>query len=398
MSNIAVFPSNRIPYSQLIGCALLVAGTTVGAGMLGMPLITSQAGFIPAVAITVIVWAVMLMTGLLLLEVCLQVPGSSNILSLAQHFFGKTGRTWVGALFAFLYYALLTAYFDAGTHLISSVFSCPFFISLMSFSLLFGVIVANGFHWINKVNTALTLAMVASYSLLLVWGGSSVDTVRLSHAQLSASFFATPVLFSAFGFHNIIPSLVGEVGKNKKLLRLSIVLGTMLALVIFLLWQWLIIGSIPQDVLQKTLAQGMPVTMALQAIVAKTGVFLTGQCFAFFALTTSLLGVSFSMLDFLSEALASYKIQLNRIALTVLTFSIPILCVLWDPTLFDKALGIAGGFGEAILNGFIPIVFFLLYKRRRVEEKLSAFQKITVAVLSLFCFFVVLVELYQLVF
>ena len=398
MPTIPVFSSSKVNFSQLLGCTLMVAGTTVGAGMLGMPLITSQAGFFPAIAITAAVWGFMLITGLLLLDVCLQSPGASNILSLAQHFLGKPGKRWVGALFAFLYYALLTAYFAAGTHLISSVFSCSFFVSLVSFGLVFGLVLIKGFSWIHKVNTALTLAMVGSYGLLLIWGGACVDPDRLSYTKLSASFLATPVLFSAFGFHNIIPSLVSAVGRNRGLLRMAVVFGTLLALLMFLLWQWLIIGSIPRDVLKKTLKEGLPVTMALQAVIGKNGVFLTGQCFAFFALTTSLLGVSLSMIDFLSEVFSRYKKWMNRMTLTLMTFFVPIFCVVWDPTVFDTALGIAGGFGEAVLNGFIPILFFVLYKKSSADAPLRLTQKTLLLALSLFCLSVILIEVYELCF
>jgi hypothetical protein len=80
---------------------------------------------------------------------------------------------------------------------------------------------------------------------------------------------------------------------QKDLLRWSIILGTSIALVIFLLWQWLIIGAIPKNILQETLMQGLPVTQALQNVTGRPYLFFIGQFFAFFALTTSLLGVCF---------------------------------------------------------------------------------------------------------
>ncbi len=52
--------------NHFIGGILLVAGTTIGAGMLAIPLVTATAGFLPAFIITFFVWLFMLLTGLLL--------------------------------------------------------------------------------------------------------------------------------------------------------------------------------------------------------------------------------------------------------------------------------------------------------------------------------------------
>lgn len=41
--------------------------------------------------------------------------------------------------------------------------------------------------------------------------------------------------------------------------------------------------------------------------------------------------------------------------LSFLTFSPPFIFAAIYPLVFDKALGIAGGFGEAVLNGLFPV-------------------------------------------
>ena len=77
--------------SKVVSGSLLIAGTTIGAGMLGIPLVTSQCGFVPAIIITVIVWAFMLATGLLLLRATLWMPNHSSFLSISRHFLGRWG-------------------------------------------------------------------------------------------------------------------------------------------------------------------------------------------------------------------------------------------------------------------------------------------------------------------
>ena len=81
-------------FKNLLSGSLLIAGTSIGAGMLGIPLITGQAGLKPALLITVVTWIYMLMTGLLFLEVTLWMPKGSNVLSMAKRFLGPKGQ-WI---------------------------------------------------------------------------------------------------------------------------------------------------------------------------------------------------------------------------------------------------------------------------------------------------------------
>jgi tyrosine-specific transport protein len=102
----------------------------------------------------------------------------------------------------------------------------------------------------------------------------------------------------------------------------------------------------------------MPITAALKSGTVGQSMFVIGQIFAFFALVTSLLGVSLSMVDFLADGIRASRKGLSRFGLTFLVFFPPFVLVSIYPAAFDKALGIAGGIGEAILNGLIPIALF----------------------------------------
>ena len=344
-------------FKNLLSGSLLIAGTSIGAGMLGIPLITGQAGLKPALLITVVTWIYMLMTGLLFLEVTLWMPKGSNVLSMAKRFLGPKGQWISGAMFIFLYYCLMVAYFAAGAPLLGDVLHLPTsgWMLYFVFGLIFGTIVAIGPKSVDRANILLTISMVVAFFLLIGLGANSVIVSRLEFSNWKPLLFAPPFLFSAFGFHNIIPPLAGYLKRDVKTLCLSIFIGTFIPLLFYSLWQWLIIGSIPQDVLMSTLAKGAPVTSALQKVSGHPMLKLIGACFALFAIVTSTIGVSFSLVDFLGDGLKAARTGYSRIGLAFLTFAPPFLCTVLDPTIFDKALSIAGGFGEAFLNGFLPV-------------------------------------------
>lgn len=348
-------------FKKILSGSFLVAGTTVGAGMLGIPLLTAKAGFWPAVWINLGAWLIMLWTGLLYLEATLWMPVGSNLLSMSKRFFGVKGRLFSGIMFLFLYYCLLVAYYAAGAPMLALGVGKILGIQITGisvyilFGVIFGGIVGLGAKWIDRTNIILTTGLIFSYFFLISLGGPLVETERFVRADWGLSLFAMPILFSAFGYHNIIPSLVTYFGKDRKAIQKSIFIGTLMALIIYLIWQWLVIGLIPIEDIAIALQAGKPVTAALHNLTGNIWIFWIGQLFAFFALVTSLLGVSFSMVDFFADGLKMQRHGWKRGGLSFITFFPPLILSMMYPAVFDKALGIAGGIGEAILNGLIPI-------------------------------------------
>src|SRR5580658_748713 len=101
-------------FNKTLSGTLLIAGTTIGAGMLGIPLLTAKAGFLPAVGITAAVWVFMLATGYLYLEATLWMHEGANVLSMSRRFLGRSGKWLAGGTYLFLYYCLMVAYYAAG--------------------------------------------------------------------------------------------------------------------------------------------------------------------------------------------------------------------------------------------------------------------------------------------
>jgi tyrosine-specific transport protein len=356
----AVKTATKSFFSKVLSGTLLIAGTAIGAGMLGIPLLTAQAGLYPALLITGLVWIFMLATGLLVVEATLWMPPGANILTITGRLLGNKGRLLAGVLFLFLYYCLMTAYVAGGAPIFSAIFtgatglSLPGMSTYILFALLFGLIVMRGVRSIDRMNLLLMIGMAASYAFLVGFGAQGVSMERFVFFDLPAAFTAAPVLFSAFGYHNVIPSLCTYLERDRKALRLSVCLGTTIALIVYVIWQWLVIGSVPLEAIAEAKAAGQPATVVLQAITANPwlGTFASG--FGFLALVTSLLGVALSMVDFLADGLRKYTTK--RFVPTLLTFVPPLLIAIIDPTLFDRALGISGGFGEAFLNGLLPVL------------------------------------------
>lgn len=396
--------TKKINLMRVMSGTFLIAGTMIGAGMLGIPLVTGVSGFLPGLLVTGIVWFFMYCTGLLFLEAALWMPDGSNVLSIAGRFFGKGGRVIAGGMFIFLYYCLMIAYFAAGAPLLAEAFaSIGWFLTgwkmFAIFGLLFGGIVAIGPKSIDRVNIIMSIAMIAAWFSLIGSGSDEVEMVRLQFTKWPAMIWAMPVLFSAFGFHNVIPSLCTYLKRDKRSLRFAVFWGSFLPLIVYIVWQWLVIGAIPQKILTKTLEEGTSITAAFSIASGNPSFAIIGRFFAFFAIVTSILGVAFSMVDFLGDGFqVTERRGLKRIGLTLLTFVPPFILATLKPDIFTTALSIAGGFGEAFLNGLLPIGLIWVGKYSRgLKADLNWLEnKAILSLLILYALFVTILEIFHL--
>lgn len=359
MTNISHSDAKPAKFSLVSGI-LLVTGTCVGAGMLALPVVTGEAGFFPSMAINILCWIFMLLTGLLFLEATLWMKEGSNVLSMASRFFGPVGK-WIGGLsFLFLYYCLEVSYIAGGTPIFVSQMNSlgiPLigFKGYFAFACVFGLIVFLGSQVIDRVNWILMMGLVLSYFLLIGVGSHEVQISYLKRQNWNLFLLAAPTLFSAYGYHNIIPSLSTLMHRNVQQLRQAIIWGTTLPFLIYAVWQWMIIGTVSEEQISTAVAEGIPVTQLLHSITGHPWVSFLGTYFGYFALITSFLGVSLSMVDFLADGISIKPHGWKRIALCLAVFIPPTIIASNYPGIFLEALGIAGGFGEAILNGLFPI-------------------------------------------
>ncbi len=387
--------------SPLFSGILLVVGTAIGGGMLGIPLVTAGAGFLPAALVTLAVALFMLGTGFLFMEAALWLPDQANVFSITDRFLGPYGRGACCAMFLFLYSCLLVAYVAAGSALMGGFIAAVFHIVLspwmeiVLFGALFGLIIHLGHHIIDRANRVLSVGMLLAFVFFIGSSAGHVSALNLSRSNYPAMIFAIPVLFSSFGFHNVIPSLCTYLKRDKKALAGSLFGGIGIVTAVYLIWQLLFIGIIPSSLNETLLEEGKIATEGLSYVTGNSFLIAVGSFFAFFAISTSLLGVGFSMIDFYTDLFAKTSAPPSRFALTLLTLAPPVGFCLYNPQVFDQALGVAGGIGEAVMNGLLPVVLVWI---GRYRDKLTAHypffsRPLLIALFAISCF-VVLLELY----
>ena len=123
--------------SKVFGGTLLIAGTSIGAAMLAMPILTGLFGFLGTLLIIVCCWLFMYWMALVILEACLQFEDGVSFITLAQDSLGifTAGVTWV--TFLLLFYSLLAAYLSGSGSIVvdalESLFNINFRLILIFF-------------------------------------------------------------------------------------------------------------------------------------------------------------------------------------------------------------------------------------------------------------------------
>jgi tyrosine-specific transport protein len=356
----------------ILGAALLVGGTSIGGGMLGLPVVSAAGGFIPAIGIHLLCWLFMSCTALLMLEVCLWTGRETNLITMAHKTLGNTGRAVCWALYLFLFYTLTLAYVTECGNLVADVLSdvIPSWMGTIIFLATFIPLIYIGAAAVDRANWLFMIGLGTSFFGFVALGFNHVNPEQLLVIDWEKSLIALPIAFTSFAFQGVIPTLTYYLDHDAKRLRPAILIGAFLPLVCYAIWEWLVIGIVPLegpggllDAMDKSLTAIQPLKQALN----DPTVFVLAQFFGFFALTTSFLGVTLGLLDFLADGLNIEKTWKGKLFLILLVFTPPVAISAVNPHIFLVALNYAGGIGVTLLLGLMPIL--MAWKLRYVMKE-----------------------------
>lgn len=357
----------------VFAATLLVAGTCIGGGMLALPVATGASGFFPSLLMMFVGWAFMTITALFLAEVNLWMEPGAHVITMASRFLGPLGKAISWLLYLFIGYASLVAYtagggelFAAGLRKIVGI-EISHTAALVLFVLIFGTVIYLGNVIVGRVNTLLMIGLGLSYVLLIGLGTTHVQWHLLLRSSFGNTLIAVPLLLTIFSFQTIVPSLTIYLHQDAKALRRSIIWGTTTALVIYALWQWLVLGTVLYDGdhgLAAALAMGKPATEFLGVSVGSPWLGGVADFFAFFALVTSFLGIALGLFDFLADGLKIKRTQIGNFALGFLVAVPTLFFALTMERCFLRALDSSGGIGDAILNGLFPALMLWIGRYR----------------------------------
>ena len=340
--------------NKTLGSTLITSGTMIGAGMLAMPLTSAGIGFTFTVVLLVLLWILLTYSALLFVEVYQTAEYDAGIGTLAAQYFGRPGRIIATSVLMIFLYALLSAYVTGGGAILASTlpdFATPDLKmkgSILAFTIFFGIFVAIGTSFVDALNRFLFITMIAALFIVLglMIPEIKIDNLMAMPIDKALLISASPVFFTAFGFHGSIPCLNKYLEGDVKALRFSIIVGSAITLVGYLLWQFSTHGVLSQSRFLEILNQDPTLNGLIEAVRVITGSTIIAavvKIFSALALITSFLGVALGLLECIDDLLKrAFNISANRLSLGFLTFLPPLLFAFFYPEGFILALGYAG--------------------------------------------------------
>ena len=368
-----------------VGAVLILIGTSIGAGMLALPLSSAVLSFPVTLILLFLAWFIMTATGLYMLELIIALPAHRNHFdSMARQTLGGWGQVvaWISSLC--LFYALIASYISGSASLIVLGaeqwlgIHLPVWVSAVLFLCVISGVVFYSTRGVDLLNRG--LMSFKGLMLLLVFIGlvPHIEPSRLWHWQGilhgRAGWFglmsAAPIFLFGFGYHAVLPSLVNYLGPDIRLLRRIVIVGTTVALFAYVIWLGVSFGLMP--------AKGSHSLMSLHAHHAGVDTFLLNlqsvvparwvkwslSAFMDVAMATSCLGVSLGLFDFLADGLKRDNNTSGRLQAAAATFLPPLLVTLWIPKFFRMGLQL-GAIFVVVLEIFLPILMVYMFRRQK---------------------------------
>lgn len=371
----------RISLPPVLGGSMLVAGTAIGAGMLGLPMISAGMWFYWSTALLVISWFMMYRSSQALLEVNLHFQPGDSFHTLTMALLGKKWSAVNGFSVAFVLYTLVYAYVSGGGSVVQHALTPILGIAppRLLTSLIFALLLAACIWWSSRTVDRLSIILMGGMVLTLfvsicgMLGNLHLDTlldVNGNGGQFIFVWCAVSTYLTSFCFHASVPSLMKYMGNDGATINRCLRYGTIIALACYFIWILSADGLIPRSDYRQVIAAGGNVGNLLAAAGSNLGngpVVRFLEAFSLLAVATSFLGAGLGLFDYMADLCNFDDSRLGRTKTMLVTLAPPMTCGLIWPDGFLPAIGWAG-LAASVWSVIVPAMLLYTCRRRFIVD------------------------------
>ena len=367
---------NSSKNKSILTGVMLTAGTAIGAGMFSLPVVSSGMWFMLSLFCLLFLWYISYLSSLYILEINLRFSPGASFDTLVKNILGKRWNTITGLSIAFLLYILLYAFFSAfGSILTSNIGNVNW--SNGALGLLFGgvlaVVVWRSTRLVGRITTLLVVGMAVTFIIsmfgysLQIEIANLFDTIGKNNDYVPYIWAALPYFMTSFGFSSIVPSLYKYYGKSPTTIKKSMLIGSLIALLVYCFFIFVIFGNISREEFININSAGGNMGDLVDALTqtGDKGIVSTSfTLFSNFAIITSFLGVGLSLLDYISDLFSFPDTAKGRFYSASITFLPSGILSFFFPNGFILAIGFAG---LVLMFGLFFVPFLMIKKTRRLN-------------------------------
>ncbi|MBW3000552.1 GerAB/ArcD/ProY family transporter [Candidatus Woesearchaeota archaeon] len=337
--------------STLVGCV-------IGAGILGIPYVISQAGFITGLINILGLGIIILLINLYLGEITLRTKGKHQLTGYAEKYTGRIGKYFMFVCMIIGIYGAIIAYtIGAGDALASMLGWDPLICSVIFFGVVSWLIYI-GLGAIEKSEAFVIPIVIILVLLIFFMALPRINMINLSGFSFPKLLAPYGVVLFAYLGAVAIPEMREELGRYKKEMKRAVIIGSTIPIIIYILFAIAVVGVMGVST-QEIGALG------LTAILGEKMAFI-GALFALFTLTTSFLAIGLAL-----KELFWYDYGLRKNTSWLLACFIPFLLFLviklGRVAGFTTILNITGIVSGALIG--ILVVLMAISAKKKGERK-----------------------------
>ncbi|PUX31686.1 tryptophan permease, partial [Cronobacter sakazakii] len=240
------------------------------------------------------------------------------------------------------------------------------------FALVVAFIVWLSTHAVSRMTAIVLGAKVITF--FLTFGGllghvepaTLFNTVEASPSYTPYLLMTLPFCLASFGYHGNVPSLMKYYGKAPGVIIRCLVLGTLIALALYIVWLLATMGNIPRPEFIGIAKAGGNIDVlvgALSDVLNSRTLDVLLIVFSNFAVASSFLGVTLGLFDYLADLFGFDDSPRGRLKTALLTFLPPMAGGLLWPNGFLYAIGYAG-LAATIWAAIVPALLARASRKR----------------------------------
>lgn len=366
---------------RFVTAVAVMVGMCIGAGVLGIPYVASQAGFFVALGYIAFLGIVILYTNLYLGEISLRTKEDHQLPGYVSKYLGRKGGWLMQFSMMFLGYAALVAYLTGVGESLSVLFFGAgdyTFVLGVGFGLLMSYLIWRGMKALKrfeKIGVAIILGLLI---LIVIIFSNKIDFVNLYGFEFANVFLPFGVILFAFISFQAIPEIEIVLRGHEKMMKKVIFTSMLICIVFYALFTFVVVGFKGVDTPEIA-------TLALGGFFILLGIL---------TMFTSYLAIGIALLEnFMFDE------EFPKIRAWVYTSMVPIVIFLFirifDVFSFTRILSIGG----TISGGLMAILILLMIKNAkemgdRKPEFTIPFSKVVMWILILIFVLGVIWEVY----
>jgi amino acid permease len=330
----------------LVASSILI-GTCIGAGVLGIPFVAAQSGFLTALLYIFLIGGILFFVNLYLGEIALRTKGDHQLIGYARKYLGKNWKHVMEFAVIFGVYAALIAYMLGVGKSLSFLF-----FGNMNYELVFGVgfglimagLLKGGIRSLKKFEKIGVLIILSLLVFIFVFFVGEVELANLSGINVNNLLLPFGVvLFALMSFH-AIPEVKLVLKRHEHLFKKVLITGVVVSVLFYVLFTFVVVGF-------KGTQTPEVATLALGSVFVVLGIF---------TMFTSYLANGNALREnFLFDE--RYKKNTSWVLASLVPIGIFVLTQLTDFFSFTRILSLGG----VVAGGLTAIMILFMIKKAK---------------------------------